>query len=71
MCSEKVIQLIKAEVTSQMMRNFVIERLLELGIRESQTGVSIYDLDYEALKYELTLAAFREIDVMSDANKYF
>lgn len=63
--------MVKAAITREMMRNFVIERLLEQGITSNQDGVSIYELDYETLKYELALSAFREIDVMTEANKWF
>lgn len=66
-----MIRLVKAAITQEMMRNFVIERLLEQGIKTNQNGVSIYELDYETLKYELSLSAFREIDVMTEANRWF
>lgn len=52
-------------------RNFVIERLEKLNVRQSQDGKSIYELDYESLKIELVLAEFRKIDMDCDAGKWF
>lgn len=52
-------------------QKFVLERLLELGVRESQQGKSLYELDYDELKFELVLASFREIDAESEENKFF
>ncbi|MFB7301699.1 hypothetical protein [Heyndrickxia sporothermodurans] len=57
--------------TTEMKRNFVLERLLEAGVTKSQLGQDIHELDYEELKYELVLQSFREIDVQSDKNKWF
>jgi hypothetical protein len=56
---------------SELKRNNIIERLLAKGIKETKDGVSIYDLDYRALKFELAIADFREIAVEKDANKWF
>jgi hypothetical protein len=52
-------------------RKLLIEELTKLKVFKSQTGKSIYDLDYEELKYELVLASFREIDTNSDDGKWF
>jgi hypothetical protein len=54
-----------------MKRQFVLEKLKEKGITHSQNGTSIEQLDYEELKYELVLAAFKEIDVVKDENRWF
>ncbi|MGE6718690.1 hypothetical protein ACQKGD_15120 [Peribacillus frigoritolerans] len=56
---------------NQMKRNFVLGRLKELKVTHSQEGQPIELLDYDELKYELVLAAFKEIDATSDANKWF
>ncbi len=56
---------------TDMKRNFVLSRLLEKGVTESQQGVDIRLLDYDELKYELVLQAFREIDVEKEENKWF
>lgn len=56
---------------NQMKRNFVLGRLKELEVTHSQQGQPIELLDYDELKYELVLAAYREIDATSDANKWF
>jgi hypothetical protein len=55
----------------EMKRKFVIEKLLEQGITHSKGGTSIEDLSYDDLKYELVLAAFREIDAEKDEQKWF
>jgi hypothetical protein len=54
-----------------MKREFVLERLLASGITKSQTGKSIYECDYDELKYELVLASFKEIDQDNDSGKWF
>ncbi|GAB6254506.1 hypothetical protein [Peribacillus sp. N1] len=56
---------------NQMKRNFVLGRLKELEVARSQQGQPIELLDYDELKYELVLAAYREIDATNDANKLF
>jgi hypothetical protein len=56
---------------NEQKRKFLIDELTNLNIYKTQTGKSIFDADYEELKYELTLAAFHEIDVEADANKWF
>jgi hypothetical protein len=55
----------------EMKRNFVLDKLKAKGITHSQNGKSVNELDYEELKYELVLSAFREIDVEKDENKWF
>lgn len=52
-------------------RQFLIERLAAKKIFKTQTGKSIYEADYEELKYELVIDAFHDIDVECDANKWF
>lgn len=52
-------------------QKFVLERLLKLGVMESQTGQSVYELDYDELKYELVLASFRKIDSENAESKWF
>ncbi len=58
-------------VSAEMKKNFVLERLIAAGVMYSQQGVSVHELDYETLKYELVLLAFREIDVEHHENKWF
>jgi hypothetical protein len=58
-------------VTTAMKREFVLERLLEKGVTKSQDGTSIYECDYETLKYELVLQAFRDIDVENGESGWF
>lgn len=52
-------------------RQFLLSELNKLGVTHSENGVSIEKLSYDELKYELVLASFREIDVMTDANRWF
>jgi len=59
------------DVVKNMKQKTILDRLVELGVTESQDGISIYKLDYEELKYELVLAEFRQIDVDTDSNKWF
>lgn len=54
-----------------MKHQFVIVRLKDLGFQRSQTGKSLYELDYDEAKYELVLAEMRQIDVESDSNRWF
>jgi hypothetical protein len=55
----------------EMKRNFVIDKLKEQGITKDQHGTSIHNLSYDDLKHELVKAAFREIDVENDENRWF
>ncbi|MEH7093967.1 hypothetical protein [Neobacillus vireti] len=59
------------KLQKNMKQEFILERLLALGITKSQTGKSIHECDYEELKYELVLASFREIDDNNDSGKWF
>ncbi|MBT2722286.1 hypothetical protein [Bacillus sp. ISL-46] len=59
------------KLQKNMKRDFVLERLLALGVIKSQTGKSIHDCDYHELKYELVLASFREIDSENDSNRWY
>jgi hypothetical protein len=59
------------KLQKNLKKEFVLERLLASGITKSQTGKSIYDCDYEELKYELVLASFKEIDRDNDSGKWF
>lgn len=55
----------------EMKKQFVLDRLLAAGVTHSQSGVSVYELDYEELKYEWVLLAFREIDADSGEAAWF
>lgn len=50
---------------------FIIDRLKKLNITKSQTGKAVDDLDYDEAKYELVLAAFREVDTESSERQWF
>lgn len=55
----------------QLKKKLVLERLIEKGVTHSQQGTPIHECDYEELKYELVLSAYREIDIEKEANKWF
>lgn len=55
----------------QMMRKNYLEKLEKLGITETRVGTSIYSLDNNSLKRELTLAHFRKANIDHDSNKWF
>lgn len=61
----------KEQLHHEMKQKFVLERLLKMGVRQSQSGKSLHECDYETLKYELVLASFREIDVEHDLNRWY
>ena len=60
-----------ADLHQEMKRNIVLNELLDKGITKTQDGRDIHNADYETLKYELVLQAFREKDVEADENKWF
>lgn len=59
------------DLHQEMKRNIVLNELLDKGIRKTQDGRDIHTADYEILKYELVLQAFRERDIETDDNKWF
>ena len=61
----------KSLFVGETKRNFILDRLKELNITKTQTGKNVHDCDYEELKYEYTLASFREIDVQKSENAWF
>jgi hypothetical protein len=56
---------------NEQKRKFLIDELTNLNIYKTQTGKSIFEADYEELKYELVLSAFHEIDVECESNRWF
>lgn len=54
-----------------MKRNFVLDDLLKMGVTHTPEGVSVHDLSYEDLKYELVMACFRKIDSDNSENAWF
>ncbi|MCM3665532.1 hypothetical protein M3204_14030 [Mesobacillus subterraneus] len=63
--------LLFAAAMAEQKKQFIIERLNKRNIFETQQGKSLYEADYEELKYELVLSEFKEIDISADANKFF
>jgi hypothetical protein len=60
-----------SQMKKNMKQEMVLERLLELGVKETQTGKSVYELDYEDLLIELVLAEMRQVDVEHPDHKWF
>lgn len=56
---------------SEMKKNFILEKLLAAGVSRSQSGVDVRELDYESLKYEWVLQAFREVDMENENEGWF
>jgi 3-deoxy-D-manno-octulosonate 8-phosphate phosphatase KdsC-like HAD superfamily phosphatase len=55
----------------QMKRDFVIDRLNELGITHTQQGKPIQELTYKELLHELVLAEMRQVDIDHPSHKWF
>lgn len=53
------------------MHKYYIERLIELGVTHSQLGHPVRELDMDEAHYEFVLAEMNQIDIESDANKWF
>lgn len=56
---------------SEIKKQFVLDKLIEAGVTKGQSGKSVHVMDYEELKYELTLQAFRDIDITSDSSRWW
>jgi hypothetical protein len=61
----------KLQLHQEMKRKIELEELIKLGVYTTQDGKSVYDCDYDDLKYELALASFREIDRQNESGKWF
>lgn len=57
----------KEELMKLMIRN----DLIAAGVAFGQSGKSVHDMDFEELKYEATLQAFRDIDISVDGQRWF
>lgn len=55
----------------ERMKQMILEDLLAAGVTIGQSGKSVQEMDYDELKFEATLQAFREIDIKSDSNRWF
>ncbi|MGF3103671.1 hypothetical protein [Rossellomorea sp. DUT-2] len=49
----------------------MISELLTLGVTETKSGTSIYNLNYYDLRQELAIAKFRNRNVESSENGWF
>jgi hypothetical protein len=61
----------KVSLHQELKHKFVLERLQKLGVRESQLGRPVHELDYEEAKYELVLAEMRQVDIENENGKWF
>lgn len=59
------------QLQKKMQRNMILERLQILGIANTQEGISIHDLDYDELKYELIIAEIRQVDIEHPEHRWF
>lgn len=60
-----------ATLKKSMKQQFVLDRLMELGVTHSQQGKPIQDLSYEEMKYELVLAEMKQVDIENPDHKWF
>jgi hypothetical protein len=60
----------KVDLHQEMKRNMVIEKILELGVKE-YLGISIYDLSYDELKSVWVLAEMCKVDIEHPDHKWF
>lgn len=59
------------KLQKNMKKQFVLERLIELGFTHSQQGKPLQELEYDEMKYELVLAEIRKVDVEHPDHKWF
>lgn len=52
-------------------REFMIDRLQELGIVKTKDGKPVHELSYQELKMELAMAEICNVDVENPENKWF
>jgi hypothetical protein len=55
----------------ELKKQFVLEKLVALGVTETDTGKSVYELDYADLKQQWVLAEFRKIDNECGSAQWF
>lgn len=66
----KASQAIKS-ISRDAQKQIFIQELLSKGITATQDGTTIQDLDYYALRSEVMMARFREIDACNSENRWF
>ncbi|MFC7783326.1 hypothetical protein ACFQWC_02400 [Rossellomorea sp. GCM10028870] len=59
------------KITQETKSQGMISELLTLGVTETKSGTSIYDLNYYVLRQELAIAKFRNRNVESSENGWF
>jgi hypothetical protein len=59
------------KLKKQMKQQFVLERLLDLGVTHSQQGQPIQELSYKELQFELILVEMRQVDIEHPDHRWF
>jgi hypothetical protein len=54
---------VKQKLHQDKMHKYFIDRLIEMGVTQSQLGHKVTDLDFDEAKYEYTLASIRQADI--------
>lgn len=63
--------LLYAAAVAEKKKQFIIDRLNKRNIFQTQQGKSLYEADYDELKYELVLSEFKDIDIANQENGWF
>jgi hemerythrin superfamily protein len=58
------------KLKNNMKKEMVLERLLELGVKEHE-GKSIHEIEYKVLLTVLVLAEMRQVDIEHPDHKWF
>jgi 3-deoxy-D-manno-octulosonate 8-phosphate phosphatase KdsC-like HAD superfamily phosphatase len=59
------------KLQKQMKQQFVLDRLLELGVTHTHYGQPIKELTYKELLHELVLAEMRQVDIDHPEHVWF
>lgn len=60
-----------SHIKKNMKQQMVLERLQELGVTQTKTGQSVYELKYQDLLVELVLAEMRQVDIDHPSHTWF
>lgn len=61
----------KVQSLNAKKKKLVINRLLELGVKQNQFGESINTLDLDELKFLLVIAEMKQVDIDHPEHKWF
>jgi hypothetical protein len=59
------------KLKKNMKHQMVLDRLIELGITQNQSGVSVHELDYDQLKMVWVLAEMKQVDIDCPSHRWF